>query len=65
MAYSKLQNKLGKFLTAKTRNIEILFYLYPHTLKIFASFLKAVGTSRPIFKLLGVTEVCRKKSVKL
>jgi len=48
--YSKTNSaKLGKFLTAETKNIEILFYLYPHALKFFASFLEAVGTSRQIF----------------
>jgi len=49
-------------LTKKNRNSILL--LPPSHLKFFASFPEAVGTFRPIFKLLGVMEV-RKKSVVL
>jgi len=47
-----------------TKKIKNLIYLYPPALNFFASFPKALGASRPFFKLLGVTKVRGGKSVK-
>jgi len=62
----KLQNKLVKFLTAADKKkFEILFFTVTPTLllKKNCSFPDALGTSRPIFKLLGVTEVKYTKEI--
>jgi len=60
--FVKLQNKLVEFLTAI---IKKNFYHYPPpSKKFFYGFLDALGTSKPFFKFLSVTQVCKKKSVK-
>jgi len=62
MAYSKLQNKFGKFLTAVDKKyIKTLFYRSPTPPQFKKNiFPEALGTFTPIFKLLGVMEVHQK-----